>query len=101
MTDTDAERRRVRALIERAGVATLMNVDAQGFYRVDLTAPGHVAARLSLFDVTGRRLQTVWEGQLDGHRTLQWSDRKLNAGLYLMRLDLPTGPLSRRVFLIP
>jgi general stress protein 26 len=30
MTDAAAERQRVRTLIERAGVATLMNVDAQG-----------------------------------------------------------------------
>ena len=30
MTDAGAERQRVRALIERAGVAMLMNVDEQG-----------------------------------------------------------------------
>ena len=30
MTDATAERKRVRALIERAGVAMLMNVDERG-----------------------------------------------------------------------
>ena len=66
---------------------------------------GEGAARLTAHDVTGRRLAVVWEGLIDGERTLSWRarddrGRDLPAGVYLLRLETGAGAVTRRAVLV-
>ncbi len=65
-------------------------------FRFNLSAEENL--RLDIFDVTGRRVDTVEAGRRGaGEHRLVWKGRDLPAGLYLYRLETSKGVESGRV----
>jgi hypothetical protein len=79
---------------------------ARGSVRFSLRAPDG-EAELSVWDVTGRRVATIWHGRSAPTLGLDWDGdrdggRRLPAGSYLVRLLDSTGALRlQRVTLLP
>jgi hypothetical protein len=68
---------------------------------VNLVAGESSVARLSLFDISGRRFGTVWEGRIErGKQSVHWSSPELKPGLYFLRLERASGAVSRRVLVL-
>jgi hypothetical protein len=64
--------------------------------RYDLPQRGPV--RLSVLDPTGRRVQTLTDGEREaGSHELDWSAANLAPGLYLLELQTTAGTLRKRV----
>jgi hypothetical protein len=63
--------------------------------------------RLELWDVTGRRVRTLVDGEREaGSHTARWSGRDdaghaVGAGVYFVRLRMGSGVITRRVVLAP
>jgi hypothetical protein len=59
-----------------------------GSARIRFGTPGRSYARLGLYDRTGKLLERIWQGRLDGHPAeLVWNDRRLASGVYFLRLE--------------
>ena len=75
--------------------------------RFSVTLDDGVAAEVSVFDVTGRKVRTVFRGHFAAGTTeLAWDGRRddgrrANAGIYFYRLILPGRVLSTRLVLLP
>lgn len=72
---------------------------------LSLPHEGHV--RVAVYDLAGRRIRTLIDGQMAaGGQTLVWDGRSddgrtVPAGLYMVRFDTPSVRQSRRLVLIP
>lgn len=70
-------------------------------------APPSGEAELAVWDLSGRRVATLWRGNGAGAQRVRWAGRTeggghVAAGLYYLRLTSSTGrSLSRRVVVIP
>jgi hypothetical protein len=68
-----------------------------------LSGPPAAAARILIFDATGRLVRTAWEGSLDGREvTITWdgrdqSGRETPAGIYLLRVESTGGEAVGRL----
>lgn len=73
--------------------------------RLSLARDGH--ARVAVYDLVGRRIRTLVDGNLSaGEQTLVWDGRdedgrSVAAGLYLVRFDSPGVKQSHRLVLMP
>jgi hypothetical protein len=66
--------------------------------RVRYELPRRGSARLSVYDLTGRRVQTLADGERDaGSYELDWGASALTAGLYVLELQTETGVVRSRV----
>ncbi|MBI5467241.1 MAG: T9SS type A sorting domain-containing protein [Candidatus Kerfeldbacteria bacterium] len=72
-----------------------------GLMTCSYSLPTAVHASLSIYDVQGRRLATLVEGQQEGgtHRTT-WSPGATRAGVYYLRLQVPGRQLNRKFVLL-
>lgn len=92
----------VPAPFVRAGGLELARIapnPTHGAARVDFVLSVAARARLTVYDVTGRRVAQVFDGALAaGAHSLEWSasQARLRAGLYLMRLDVDGVQRTRR-----
>lgn len=64
--------------------------------RLSLNSDLRGPARLDVFDITGKRLDTLWRGDLDGRLEIDWRGRDdqgqgLPSGAYLFRLQDASG----------
>lgn len=84
-------------LPEGPGLSVFPNpVDARSRVRFDLPRPG--PARLSVYDLTGRRVQTLTdEPRPAGSHELDWPAPTLPAGLYVLELQTDEGTARTRV----
>lgn len=73
--------------------------------RLSLARDGH--ARVAVYDLVGRRIRTLVDGNLSaGEQTLVWDGRdedgrSVAAGLYMVRFDSPGVKQSHRLVLMP
>lgn len=68
-------------------------------FRFTLSRPGHV--RLDVFDLAGRRLASLVEGELAaGPHQVPWQPREEGSGVYLARLATPDGCAITRLTLL-
>jgi len=59
-----------------------------GTARISFGAPGNECAALNLYDRSGRLVNHVWAGNLNGRtRDVIWSDNSLKNGVYFLRLE--------------
>ena len=71
---------------------------------LSLPARGRVLARA--YDITGRVVSRVWDGTLDpGIHRVRWpsgadGERSVAAGVYWVRMDCPSGTVTRRVTIV-
>ena len=71
--------------------------------RLSFTTSSRQRVNLSLYDVGGRRVRTIQDGEVDaGVHSLNWdgndaSGRSLASGLYFARLMTPAGTRSIRL----
>jgi hypothetical protein len=93
--------------LRRLGATVIPN-PARGPARIDLYLAGHpgeppLAAEAALFDLQGRKLRTLYRGELArGRTTVSWDGRddqarEVGAGLYFLRLATPVGTSVTRV----
>jgi len=74
--------------------------------RLALTLPGPGAARVEVFDLGGRRVCSIADGQFSGTPTdVRWnladeSGRRVPAGLYFVRATAGQGTVTRRLVVI-
>ncbi len=79
----------------------------RGTIAVELATPGASRARVEVFDTSGRRVATLWDGPAAaGVRQLTWnasgrSGSTVSAGVYLVRADVDGRKLSTRIVLVP
>lgn len=67
--------------------------------RYALSSPTSV--KLEVFDLRGRRLATLSEGQKNaGQHSIEWNAANLPSGIYIYRLSSPEGSVSRRCVLM-
>ena len=60
---------------------------------------GHV--EMTVFDVTGRKVQTLISGQMEaGNHTYNWTPSDITSGVYFIRLTTPEGTLTRQAMVI-
>jgi hypothetical protein len=75
-----------------------------GTTRIEFVLPARARARAELFDVVGRRIGLVFDGELPaGPHTIDWSPReaRMRAGLYLLRLEAGGEQRIRRFVYTP
>jgi uncharacterized membrane protein len=71
--------------------------------RLDFELPGAATAELAVFDLSGRRVATLVQGeQSPGRHSATWDGReaggeRVAAGVYFARLTTPLGSVSRRI----
>ncbi len=64
-----------------------------------MPAPGHV--ELTVFDVTGRKVQTLVSGEMEaGNYACNWTPSDITSGVYFIRLTTPEGTLTRQAMVI-
>ena len=60
----------------------------RGTARITFGAPTNERASLNLYDGSGRLVDQIWAGRLDGHtRDLAWNGSLLKNGIYFLRLQ--------------
>jgi len=63
--------------------------------------PNAMQARLTVFDIKGRVVEQLIDGQLNaGYHQLSFNGSNLSAGVYLMRLDTEMGSQVKRILLL-
>ncbi|MBT7616835.1 MAG: T9SS type A sorting domain-containing protein [Calditrichaeota bacterium] len=63
---------------------------------------GKMRIRLSVFDVSGRHIQTLIAGEISGGRhDISWRPENNTAGVYLLRLETPDIATTRKVIYLP
>ena len=71
---------------------------ASGSFTVDYTLPEGGRVVVSLYDLSGRRVATVYDGETAaGRHDISCNASALPAGVYLVRLATDAGALTRRV----
>jgi hypothetical protein len=74
--------------------------------RIDFALPRATDCRLAIHDLAGRRVRTLWQGELDaGEHRFDWEGRDsggraLPSGVYLVRLVAEGKSASRKVVLV-
>lgn len=78
-----------------------------GRTRIAFTLPAEGPVRLSIYDVAGRRVQSLADGiRAAGQHSIDWSGRgsrgeRLEAGVYIVRLEAAGRHLTRRIAILP
>jgi uncharacterized protein (DUF1501 family) len=68
---------------------------------IQFTLPASVTVRLQVFDVQGRLVQTLIDGNVPaGEQSIRFDGSNLSNGTYLYRLETPYGAASRKMTLI-
>lgn len=81
-------------------------VPSSGVQMIELLSDRKEAIRLDVYDVGGRRIHTIHEGQIDpGMTSLRWNGRLANggrvpSGIYWYRLYWSAGAETRRVVIL-
>jgi hypothetical protein len=71
---------------------------ASGSFTVDYTLPQDGRVKISLYDLSGRRVATVFDGETTaGRHELACDASMLPPGVYLVHFDTHAGSLTRRV----
>ncbi|MCX7021608.1 MAG: T9SS type A sorting domain-containing protein, partial [bacterium] len=71
---------------------------ASGSFTIDYTLPGDGRVSISLYDLSGRRIATVLDGEMTaGRHDFSYDASALPPGVYLVRLATDSGSLTRRV----
>ena len=87
--------------VVRLGIDRVVPHPVCGPARLEYSLPRPCKVRLSLFDVQGRELRVLWEGQRDaGRHTVRLDSRGLPPGLYLARLGGDGMVVSRRLVVV-
>jgi hypothetical protein len=69
--------------------------------RFTLTMPQSGSARLEAFDATGRRVRTLFAGELPaGERSVTWDLAGLAPGVYLVRAQVGSQSLTHRLLVV-
>lgn len=77
----------------------LTQQDARTIIQYNLTTPQTI--RLSLYDVLGRQVATLDQGfRNSGTQRIYFDASHLSSGVYLYRLETPSGTHTRRLFVI-
>jgi flagellar hook assembly protein FlgD len=64
---------------------------------IAFTLPEDGSVELAVYDLSGRRVATLVEGDLTaGRHEATWNCGEVPSGVYLYRLETATGTLSRR-----
>ncbi|MBN1433250.1 T9SS type A sorting domain-containing protein [Candidatus Fermentibacterales bacterium] len=58
---------------------------------------GQGSVQLSVFDISGRLVETPFEGEISGTQTFAWDVSRLTPGVYFLRLTSETSMASARV----
>ena len=80
---------------------------SRGRVAVELVTPGAGVARVEVFDVSGRRVASLWNGPVAaGTRRLSWNPGgeaggPASAGVYLVTAEVDGRKLSTRAVLVP
>ncbi|OGD72503.1 MAG: hypothetical protein A2Y64_03135 [Candidatus Coatesbacteria bacterium RBG_13_66_14] len=71
---------------------------SSGSFTVDYTLPENGRINISLYDLSGRRIATVFEGEMAaGRHEFSFDASTLPPGVYLARMATDSGTLTRRV----
>ena len=71
---------------------------ASGLFTVDYTLPENGSITIALYDLSGRRVTTVLDGEMAaGRHDISYDTSALPPGVYLARLATDSGTLTRRV----
>jgi hypothetical protein len=77
----------------------LSQYDAHTIIQYKLKVPQNV--RLSLYDVLGRQIATLDQGfRNSGTQRVYFDASHLSSGVYLYRLETPTGTITKKLFLV-
>jgi len=68
---------------------------------IQFSLPESGFADLSVYDITGRRIATIVNGELTaGSQVVQWEPQDVANGVYFIRLTTPAGSVARQVMVI-
>ena len=97
-----AEQRIEHRLVDTPVVITIAPQPVASQGTVTLTLADAGPARVDLFDMLGRRLQTLYDGSLSGStpHTIQLDAHHLSPGQYLIRVQTRSGTVSRRLLVM-
>jgi hypothetical protein len=91
-------------VMEETSGAAYMSVSpnpSKGSASVVFGVPGDEAAKIRIYDLNGRIIQTVYEGEVSAQQnSLELDLNRLPSGVYLVRLESPSFEVSKRVMLI-
>jgi hypothetical protein len=73
-----------------------------GTAHVELVTPANARVQVTVHDVRGRLLQTLWQGPMTaGRHQLEWQvDRRLASGVYFIRAESAGAPRARKLVLL-
>ncbi|MBN2586339.1 MAG: T9SS type A sorting domain-containing protein [Candidatus Fermentibacteraceae bacterium] len=73
-----------------------------GACSVGFSVPGAGAVNLSVYDVSGRMVDTVFQGHVEaGSHSVQWTPgSSISSGMYFLKLDSPEGSAATRAMVI-
>jgi hypothetical protein len=75
---------------------------SRGGVDIRFSLPAEERARLTILDVTGRRIATLADGPFTaGHHPLRWDPVVVPPGVYFARLEAGGRVISRRIVLLP
>ena len=68
---------------------------------VGFSVPFAGAVSLSVYDVSGRMVETVFTGSVEGgNHSVQWAPGTISSGMYFLKLDTPAGSATTRAMVI-
>jgi hypothetical protein len=68
---------------------------------IEFTLPESGFADLSVYDITGRKVATIINGELPaGTQVAQWQPQDVANGVYFIRLTTPSGSIARQVMVV-
>ena len=65
-----------------------------------VTLQGTGYGELSVYDLAGRRINSLWTGNLNGEQILTWDTSGLSTGIYLLTFRLGESIAAERVTVI-
>ncbi len=86
----------------RAGLSFDISSNFGLFHNAQLNSPNDTRAKLVMYDVKGRKVDTIWDGKLNaGHNTISLNPSSNLTGVYFVRLETSNlGNLTRRMILL-
>lgn len=69
---------------------------------IEYTLPERSSIKMSVFDLSGRRIATLAEGSVSaGRHLVNWSPTNVGAGVYLIKMETPGGLFMQKAVFTP
>lgn len=68
-------------------------------FSFSVTCSGNIPVKISLYDITGRMINRVFEGRMNGNKQFN-VNKAIKAGVYFLRIDSDIGVVSKKIVIL-